>query len=161
MEYRGRRSTVTQLPFQRLLQSNDLGIIENPLRRIHEDDLDLDIQSFHTEYKLADVVDVDVLVRGGRLARDEEATLIEGNLHDIEKKALNKEKTSNIWKESKELKIILLTCKQFHSTRSTTRKGIDSRFLQRLHGQCRPRMGSSCHCGCQSRMVSKRSYSSK
>ena len=100
-----------QRRFQELLERNDLGIIENPLRRIHEDNLDTDIRNFHQEYGLANIVDADVLVRGGLLAKDEEATIMEGKLDAVEMAALEREKNTKIWNESKELKVILLTCK--------------------------------------------------
>ena len=99
-----------RLPFQRLLENNDLGIIENPLQRIEEDELDDDLTAFHRDCDLADVVDVDVLIRGGRLARGEEVFTAEGDLSDVEKAALQKEKTTRFWEESKELRVILLTC---------------------------------------------------
>ena len=101
-----------QPSFQRLLNNNDLGIIENPLRRIDEDDLKDDIKSFHAdpEYDLANSVDIDVLVRGGLLARDEEATITERILDEREIAALRKEKSMTIWGESKELKVVLLIC---------------------------------------------------
>ena len=105
-----RQSVTAELPFHRLLRNNDLGIIENPLRRVHEDDLIADIRNFHHEYSLKDIVDVDVLIRGGLLARDEEATVTEGRLSDVEVSALEREKSTRIWDESKELKVILLTC---------------------------------------------------
>ena len=109
MEYQARRSITTQLPFQRLFKNNDLGIVENPLRRIHEDDLDADVRHFHQEH-LERIVDVDVMVRAGSLARDEEAAIIEKKLDDVEMKALEREKTSKIWNERKELQVVLLTC---------------------------------------------------
>lgn len=99
-----------RLPFQRLLENNDLGIIENPLQRIEEDELDDDISAFHRDYDLAEVVDVDVLIRGGRLARGEEVFVAEGSLSDVERAALQKEKSTRFWEESKELRVILLTC---------------------------------------------------
>jgi len=99
-----------RLPFQRLLENNDLGIIENPLQRIEEDELDGDLSSFHQDYDLAVVVDLDVLIRGGRLARGEEVFVAEGNLSIVERKALQKEKGTRFWEESRELRIILLTC---------------------------------------------------
>lgn len=101
-----------QLPFQRLLQNNDLGIIENPLRRIDEDDLIADIRSFHAapKHSLADIVKVDVLIRGGLLAKDEEATITEEMIDEREIAALANEKSMTIWGGSKELKVILLTC---------------------------------------------------
>ena len=99
-----------RLPFQRLLENNDLGIIENPLQRIEEAELDEDISAFHQDYGLAKVVDLDVLIRGGRLARGEEVFVAEESLSDVERAALQKEKVTRFWEESKELKVILLTC---------------------------------------------------
>lgn len=101
----------SRLPFQQLLQNNDLGIIENPLRRIDEDDLDRYIQNFHRECHLGRVIDADTLICGAHLARDEEATLAEGLVRgDADHAALAKEKITSIWTESREIKIILLTC---------------------------------------------------
>ena len=114
MDYQRRRSTTVQLPFEQLLGHNDLAIIENPLRRIPEDRVNAYIGSFHEESDLADVVDVDTLIRGARLARDEEAFIAEESakklLTTVEKAALDKEKSSSIWTESREIKIILLAC---------------------------------------------------
>ena len=110
MPLQPQRSQTAQLPFERLLKNNDLGIIENPLRRIDEDDLDSDIRAFHEAEGLKDVVSVNVLTRGGHVARDEEGFQAEGDLSEPEEKALKNEKVSSIWQESKELKVILLTC---------------------------------------------------
>lgn len=114
MEHQRRRSSTAQLPFQQLLKHNHLAIIENPLRRIPEDHLNVCIKSFHEEYNLASVVDVTTLVRGARLARDEEAFIAEetaeGSLTLFERAALGREKGTSIWTESREIKIILLTC---------------------------------------------------
>ena len=110
MALQPRQSQTIQLPFERLLKNNDLGIIENPLQRIDEDDLDKEIRTFHDAEGLNEVVDVNVLIRGAHLARDEEAFLGEGDLSAVEEKALRNEKVSKIWQESKELRVILLTC---------------------------------------------------
>ena len=115
MEFQRRRSTTRQLPFQQLLKNNDLdgvGIIENPLRRVLEEDLDADLEAFHGDEMsgLAKVLRLKDLINGGRLARDEEATIMEGTLNEVELAALKREKVTRIWGESKELKIILLTC---------------------------------------------------
>ncbi|KAL9612224.1 MAG: hypothetical protein Q9167_003173 [Letrouitia subvulpina] len=91
----------SRLPFQQLLKNNDLGIIENPLRRIDEDDLENYIRDFHRECRLDSVVDVDTLICGAHLARDEEATLAEGLIRgDADYAALAKEKTTSIWTEN-------------------------------------------------------------
>jgi len=99
-----------QLPFQQLLENNELGIIENPLQRVEEDDLDHDIYDFHEHYRLGSVVDVETLIHGAHLARDEEATSAEGILTEVEEHACERERTNRFWEESKELKVILLTC---------------------------------------------------
>lgn len=103
------------IPFERLLKDNDLAFVENPLRRIPEDRLRALIETFyHDNPRLVDFVDLDTLIRGARLARDKEAFLKEeeanGRLSKVEKAALDKEKVSSIWTESRELKIILLIC---------------------------------------------------
>ena len=104
------QSQPSELPFERLLRNNNLGIIENPLRRIDEDDLKRNIRDFHQDEGLESVLDAETLIRGGCLARDEEGFETEYDLSAPEKKALQDEKVSNIWTESKELRIILLTC---------------------------------------------------
>ena len=110
MALQSERSQITGLPFETLLRDNNLGIIENPLRRIDEDDIQQDIRNFHEAEGLADVVDLSLLIRGGLLAKDEEGFKARKDLSGPEKKALKDERTSNIWRESKELRIILLTC---------------------------------------------------
>ena len=100
----------TLTPFQRLLRNNDLGIIENPLLRIDEEELEKDSTNFHLEY-LTGVVDLNVLHRGGRLARNGEEVFREiEHIDRVESQALDKEKRTTFWQESKELKVILLTC---------------------------------------------------
>ncbi|KAL8783689.1 MAG: hypothetical protein Q9195_009314 [Heterodermia aff. obscurata] len=119
-----------QLPFERLLEHNETAKIENPLRRIPENQLAAYIQNFFEDNCLEKVVDITTLLRGARLARDEEAFIAEcntehntehnkegnaeanaeGGLTPVEKAALDKEKHVTIWTETRELKIILLTC---------------------------------------------------
>lgn len=114
MERQPQRSSTDRLPFQQLLEHNHLAIIENPLRRIPEDHLNAYIESFYDESGLANVIDIDMLIRGARLARDEEAFVAEGTagktLTEVEVAALQGEKSTSIWTESREIKIILLTC---------------------------------------------------
>ena len=111
MALRPQQSQTPELPFEKLLRNNNLGIIENPLRRIDDEDIKEDIRNFHkAEGGLSDIVDLDVLLRGGLLAKDEEGFEAGANLSGPEKTALKDEKTSKIWQESKELRIILLTC---------------------------------------------------
>ncbi|KAL8663182.1 MAG: hypothetical protein Q9202_004114 [Teloschistes flavicans] len=124
MRYRWRPSSTAQLPFQQLLENNDLGIIDNPLRRIPEKHLREFIDSFFKDSELAKVTNFTNLFRGARLARDEEAFGQEDTLTDVEKAALEKEKSRDpeedpkkdrrrepsLWAESREIKIILLIC---------------------------------------------------
>ena len=112
MERQPQRSSTGRLLFQELLEHNDLGIIENPLRRIPEDYLIDCIKIFYNEAGLDKVIDFDTVLRGARLARDEEAFVTEEEeaLTQVESTALKKEKTTTIWTESRETKIILLTC---------------------------------------------------
>ncbi|KAL8928047.1 MAG: hypothetical protein Q9172_001102 [Xanthocarpia lactea] len=95
-----------------MLENGRLAIIENPLRRIPEEEVNGYIKSFHEENGLGIGIDLNTLVRGARLARDEEAFVQEeaGNLTEVESAALKKEKCTTIWSESREIKIILLTC---------------------------------------------------
>ena len=110
MAVNGHNMAQDKIPFETLLRKNDLGIIENPLRRIAKPDLIGYVRNFHEENYLQDVVDVDVLIKGGLLARDEDGFRIEHDLSEPQLKALDREATSTIWEESKELKTILLTC---------------------------------------------------
>ncbi|KAL8783576.1 MAG: hypothetical protein Q9195_009348 [Heterodermia aff. obscurata] len=105
-------ASMAPVPFQTLLENNDAGRIENPLARLDEDDLIADIQDFHADplNNLGDVVDVEVLIRGGLLAKDEEVAIAEKHINEREKAALEKEKYTTIWRESKELRVNLLTC---------------------------------------------------
>ncbi|KAL6719777.1 hypothetical protein ACLMJK_001698 [Lecanora helva] len=105
-----RQNRADELPFERLLKNNNLGIIENPLRRLDEDDIVRDVQKFHQEERLSNVVNDKTMIRGGLLAADEEVFKANGDLSRPEELALESEKESTIWQESKELKIILLTC---------------------------------------------------
>ena len=102
------------IPFEQLLDQRHTAFIENPLRRIPVDYLTAYIESFFEDNGLESVIDLNTLVRGAHLARDPEAFTAEsnadGSLTLVEKAALDKEKHMTIWKESRELKIILLTC---------------------------------------------------
>ena len=56
------------------------------------------------------MVDLNVLIRRGFLARDEEGFRAGGDLSGLDNKALKDVKTSKIWQESGGLRIIPLTC---------------------------------------------------
>ncbi|KAL8927673.1 MAG: hypothetical protein Q9172_001233 [Xanthocarpia lactea] len=114
MEHRQRASPNTPLPFQQLLNHNDLGVIENPLRRVAEEHVIDRVREFHEKALLHNVVDVATCIRGALLARQEEIfTTREGDhgpISDVEKAALDKEKRTSIWTDTRELKIILSNC---------------------------------------------------
>ncbi|KAI4099508.1 MAG: hypothetical protein LQ339_005935 [Xanthoria mediterranea] len=114
MEPRQDKSSKTELPFQQLLNHNDTRVIENPLRRVAEEHVVEWIKNFHGDNGLHCGIDVATLIRGARLARQEEIfrtkEIAEGTLTEVEKRALAKEKVTTIWNETRELKIILLIC---------------------------------------------------
>ncbi|KAL8679449.1 MAG: hypothetical protein Q9186_004279 [Xanthomendoza sp. 1 TL-2023] len=102
------------LPFEQLLEQNNLAVIENPLRRIPEREVEAYITAFHKENNLGTVVDLTTLLRGARLARDPEAftarEIAQGTLTEVEKAALKREEHPSIWTETRELKIIIFNC---------------------------------------------------
>ncbi|KAL8992253.1 MAG: hypothetical protein Q9169_007247 [Polycauliona sp. 2 TL-2023] len=104
----------TRFPFQQLLNDNNLRVIENPLRRIAEEHLIEYVRDFHAANRLGSIVDVDTLVRGALLARQEEIfTTREAEnktLTEVELAALKNEKETTIWTETRELQVVLLTC---------------------------------------------------
>ena len=87
-----------QFPFEVLLNNNDEGLIEKPLRRVDDDDLIKNIKDFHRDQinDLDKSVDVDTLIRGGLLKKDEEATTVKRILNEKKIAALNKERSTII-----------------------------------------------------------------
>jgi len=67
-------------------------------------------QLHHSAPGLADACDVNLLLRGAALARDEELFLSSPGLTEVERRAVEREKEAEIWDQPKELKTILLTC---------------------------------------------------
>ena len=76
----------------------------------NNEDLRKDIQAFHIQYQLANVVDEELLFRGARLAQDDSLFKASCYLSDIEKEALEKEVNPKLGDQTKELNTILLTC---------------------------------------------------
>ena len=70
------------------------------------------MEDFHEDHKLAGVVDVELLRRGAQLARDRDGFMQEheNDLSLIEKQALLKEKNPKLSEQTRELKVVLLTC---------------------------------------------------
>ncbi|KAL8950680.1 MAG: hypothetical protein Q9222_003290 [Ikaeria aurantiellina] len=114
MTQQPRRPSEPQVPFDQLLKNGRLGVIENPLRRIPEDRLNECIESFFQECDFTGVLDLPTIIDGAHLAKEEEAFKAEkeegGNLNDIDRTALKKEKSARIWTETKDIKTILLIC---------------------------------------------------
>lgn len=97
--------------FNHLLNNNQLGIIDNPINYRPPDQLESDVKAFHEEHKLAQVVDVKLLVRGAHLARDREQFLRdESNYSDVELSALTEEDDPSLSRQPKELQVVLLAC---------------------------------------------------
>ncbi|RAL04457.1 MFS transporter [Aspergillus ibericus CBS 121593] len=80
----------------------------NPLWSRMPDELERDVRGFHKRVQLEDVVDVDLLIRGARIAQNPTNLAIPG-LTKSEKKALVAEKTSEFFQQSKDLKVTILT----------------------------------------------------
>ncbi|KAH8593996.1 hypothetical protein B0O99DRAFT_652918 [Bisporella sp. PMI_857] len=99
-----------QEPFRELLQNNELGIIDSPLQWTDPNVQDENVRRTRREYNLSDMISEDLFVRGGRLARDEELFLSNPDVPQFEKDCVIQDKTSTVWQQSKEMKIILLTC---------------------------------------------------
>ena len=86
------------------------GSIDSPLQWTDPENQDENVRRTHHAYGLENTVSEAMLVRGGRLARDEELFLSGADVTQFERDALAREKTSTVWRQSKEMKIILLTC---------------------------------------------------
>lgn len=74
---------------------------------IPPDELPNDVRQFHRDHGLADVVEVDLLLRGARLARDG------GSLEDctdVERRALQDEGKPSLPSQPRALQVILLAC---------------------------------------------------
>lgn len=79
-------------------------------------DLDQSIRRLHHEKHLEDVLDVELLVRGANLAKEEDLLdpevdldAIEG-LSEMERQAIDKQRHLPFWRMPKDLLVILLTC---------------------------------------------------
>ncbi|KAL8847002.1 MAG: hypothetical protein Q9221_007943 [Calogaya cf. arnoldii] len=95
---RERASSATKLPFQQLLNNNSLRVVENPLRRIAEEHVIKFFEDFHRDHSLGSV----------EIFLTQE--IADGTLTEVEEAAIDKEKHTTIWTETRELKIILLIC---------------------------------------------------
>lgn len=71
------------------------------------DELLNDVREFHRYHGLGDVVEVDLLVRGARLARD--SAYLE-DCTDVERRALHDEDKSSLLSQPRALQVILLAC---------------------------------------------------
>lgn len=97
--------------FRALLRNNELGIVDNPLLHRDPSDQDNDVRATYSRHPdLKDALDVELLIRGARLARDQELFEATEHLSGIESAALQRERTSGFWKQPKSLRVIILTC---------------------------------------------------
>ncbi|KAF2097111.1 hypothetical protein NA57DRAFT_77366 [Rhizodiscina lignyota] len=94
------------------LRSNDRGIIDNPLNyRDEETELPQDVKRFFDDYGLQEVASEKLLLRGALLAQDEQRFKRgEYAPSQIESAALDREEDPKFSEQTKELKVILLTC---------------------------------------------------
>ncbi|KKA23334.1 Sugar transporter [Rasamsonia emersonii CBS 393.64] len=105
-----RTRTAPSHGYNYLLERNLLGIIDNPILYRNPTDLEHDVRTFHENHRLANVVDVELLIRGAQLARDRDSFLSQGHLSEVERSALEKEENPKLLDQPKELKVVLLTC---------------------------------------------------
>ncbi|OCL12086.1 galactose-proton symporter [Glonium stellatum] len=104
-------NTTPRNRFRALLRNNELGIVDNPLLHRDPSDQDNDVRATYNRHPdLKDALDVDLLIRGARLARDQELFEATEYLSRIESAALERERTSGFWKQPKSLRVIILTC---------------------------------------------------
>ncbi|PYH93161.1 MFS transporter [Aspergillus ellipticus CBS 707.79] len=80
----------------------------NPLWNRMPDELEKDVRGFHKRVDLQDVVDVNLLIRGARIAQEPTNLAILG-ITLAEQNALKAEKHSGFFQQTKDLKITILT----------------------------------------------------
>jgi hypothetical protein len=73
------------------------------------DELEDDVRNFHKRVKLEGVVDVELLIRGARIAQDLENFENVPNITLAEKKAIMDERKGGFLQQSKDLKVTILT----------------------------------------------------
>lgn len=74
------------------------------------EDLKRDVKAFYDRYRLHDVVDEELILRGARFAQDDVLFKETEHLEAFERAALNREESPKLREQSRELNIILLTC---------------------------------------------------
>lgn len=84
--------------------------IGNPLTFRNLENLRNDVEAFHAHYNLHNVVDVELLFRGARLAKDQREFTRNNVIPEFESEALDREDDPELVKQSRELNTILLTC---------------------------------------------------
>ncbi|KAI9792520.1 MAG: hypothetical protein M1816_002040 [Peltula sp. TS41687] len=103
---------ITSFMARRLLENNEGKLIDNPLLHRNYDELESDVRDFHIRHELRGTVDVEVLIRGARVARDPRnntsGETVPG-MTAVEAAALKREKESGFLQQTKELKVTILT----------------------------------------------------
>jgi hypothetical protein len=85
--------------------------VDNPLLHRDPSDQDNDVRATYSRHPdLQGALDVELLIRGARLARDQELFEATEHLSGIESAALQRERISGFWKQPKSLRVIILTC---------------------------------------------------
>lgn len=85
--------------------------IDNPINYRPPDELENNVKSFYEEHQLAQVVDINLLIRGAHLARDREQFLRDESMCDeVESLALKEEENPRLSRQPKELQVVLLAC---------------------------------------------------
>ncbi|KAE8360789.1 hypothetical protein BDV27DRAFT_167456 [Aspergillus caelatus] len=80
----------------------------NPLLLRTPDELEDDVRKFYDRNHLQDVIDVELLIKGARIAQEPD-NLYTLDLTPAEFKAIKDEKESGFWQQSKDLKVTILT----------------------------------------------------
>ncbi|GMG04615.1 unnamed protein product [Aspergillus oryzae var. brunneus] len=80
----------------------------NPLLLRTPEELEDDVHKFYDRNNLKDVVDLELLVKGARIAQEPD-NLYTLSLTPAEFKAIKDEKESGFWQQSKDLKVTILT----------------------------------------------------
>jgi hypothetical protein len=95
-------------PYVCLLLTTLISSNPNPLRERTNGELRDDVHRFHGDHKLEDVVDVKLLINGALIARDP-SNVETCDLTVPEKLAIKSEPRLGLFKQTKELKVVILT----------------------------------------------------
>ncbi|CAO2657097.1 Nn.00g059000.m01.CDS01 [Neocucurbitaria sp. VM-36] len=113
------------------LRSNERGIIDNPLNyRDEKTELPLDVKRFFKDYKLQNVTTEETILRGARLAQDDQRFQKNYALSEDEKRALEREQDPRLSGLTRTLKLIMVTCCIAATTQGWSQASITGANLQ-------------------------------